>query len=179
MKKLDFALIPFDFKTAPAIEITGTISRQDNRLNIEYLFTGDLTTIIIPLPEQTAQTRQYDLWEHTCLEFFLAPQDTTAYWEFNLSLAGNWNVFHLQDYRQDLAEEMIITSLPFKVLQLNDSMQLNLELGLNPIISATQNLEVGIASVVEDQDQQLSYWGLQHLASEPDFHQRNTWVLRL
>ncbi|BAZ43852.1 hypothetical protein NIES4102_08540 [Chondrocystis sp. NIES-4102] len=179
MKKLDFALIPFDSKTAPTIEITGTISRQDHQLNIEYLFTGDLATIIIPPPAKTAPTRQYDLWEHTCLEFFLGLEDTTAYWEFNLSPAGNWNVFHLKDYRQDLAEEMVITSLPFTVLQSTDSMQLNLELDLNPIISATQNLEVGITSVVENQDQQLSYWGLQHPASEPDFHQRDTWMIRL
>ncbi|MGL6339924.1 MAG: DOMON-like domain-containing protein [Waterburya sp.] len=178
MKKFNFTLIPFSINTAPALTITGTISRQHNQLNLQYLLTGNLDNIIIPQLVSTP-TRQYDLWEHTCLEFFLGLKDSTSYWEFNLSPTGDWNVFTFPNYRQDIAEEIAFTSLPFTVLQQTDNLQLNLKVDLNKIISSEQNLEVGITSVIESQDQQLSYWALKHSTLTADFHHRDSWIINL
>jgi hypothetical protein len=178
MKKSNFTLIPFSINTAPALKITGIISRQYNLLNLQYLLRSNLETIIIP-QAVTTTTRQYDLWEHTCLEFFLGLPDSTAYWEFNLSPAGDWNVFHFPNYRQNIAEEKAFTSLPFTVLQQANYLQLNLEVDLNKIIASEQNLEIGITSVIESQDQQLSYWALRHPASTADFHNRDSWIIKL
>lgn len=178
MKKSDFTLIPFNINTAPALTITGTISRQHNQLNLQYLLAGNLDNIIIPQSVSTP-TRQYDLWEHTCLEFFLGLKDSTSYWEFNLSPTGDWNVFKFPDYRQDIAEEIAFTSLPFTVLQQANYLELNLKLNLNKIIFSEQNLLFGITSVIESQDQQLSYWALKHPASTADFHHRDSWIINL
>lgn len=178
MKKSDFSLIPFALNTSPSIQITGTISRWHNKLNIQYLLLGNLSAIIIP-QSVASPTRKYDLWEHTCFEFFLGLKDTTKYWEFNLASSGNWNVFYFLNYRQAIAEEIAFTSLPFTVLQQNDSWQLNLEVDLNTIISTEQDLDVGITTVLENQNHQLSYWALNHPTREADFHDRNSFIISL
>jgi hypothetical protein len=106
-------------------------------------------------------------------------QDSTQYWEFNLSPAGHWNIYRFLDYRQDLVEEIAFDSLPFQVLQGNDNLQLKLQVNLNKIITPEQSLEVGITTVIEDRASQLSYWALTHSAKEADFHLRNSYLLKL
>jgi hypothetical protein len=175
--KSSFCLIPFTPDTAPAVQITGNIERRHNQLNIEYTLAGR-SQILIPETFNTP-TRQFNLWEHTCCEFFLGLQDSTQYWEFNLSPAGHWNIYRFLDYRQDLVEEIAFNSLPFQVLPGNDVLQLKLQVNLNKIITPEQSLEVGIATVIEDRKSQLSYWALTHPAEEADFHLRNNYLLKL
>jgi hypothetical protein len=175
--KSSFSLISFTPDTAPAVEITGNIERRHNQLNIEYRLVGQ-TAIAIPKIAKTP-TRQVDLWEHTCCEFFLGLQDSTQYWEFNLSPAGHWNIYRFLDYRQNLVEETAFDSLPFQILPGNDFLELNLKVDLTPIIAPEQGLEVGIATVIEDRSSQISYWALTHLGKEADFHQRNSYLLKL
>jgi hypothetical protein len=175
--KSRFSLIPFTPDTASAIQITGNIERRHNQLNIEYTLAGR-SLILIPETSNTP-TRQFNLWSHTCCEFFLGLQDSTQYWEFNLSPAGHWNIYHFLNYRQDLVEEIAFDSLPFQVLQGNDTLQLKLQVNLNKIIAPEQSLQVGITTVIEDQERQLSYWALTHSAKEADFHLRNSYLLKL
>ncbi len=176
--KSSFNLVPFSLNTAPAVNISGVIERQNNQLKIEYKLTGNLSQLIIAEHTNTP-TRQYNLWEHTCFEFFLGIKDLTKYWEFNLSPAGDWNIFYFANYRQNIAEEMAFDSLPFQIKQQSDILQLNLEFNLDRIISPQQNLEIGITTVVEDQEQTLSYWALSHPTKEADFHHRDTFIINL
>lgn len=175
--KSSFSLIPFTPDTAPAVQITGNIERRHNQLNIEYRLAGR-SLVLIPETSNTP-TRQFNLWQHTCCEFFLGLQDSTQYWEFNLSPAGHWNIYHFLDYRQNLVEETAFDSLPFQVLLGNDFLQLNLKVDLTPIIASEQSVAVGIATVIEDRESQISYWALTHLGKEADFHQRNSYLLKL
>ena len=180
----NFSLIPFDSDLALAIAIDGKIERdrqaypKGNRdlLRIEYKLKGVSQVVITK--QSDPPTRQYDLWEHTCFEFFLALKDSTIYWEFNLSPAKHWNVFRFLNYRQDIAEEMSFGTLPFEVLLQDDSLLLNLEVELDKIISSESELEVGITTVVKD-EQQLSYWALTHPAKEPDFHHPDSFIIKL
>ncbi len=175
--KSTFYLSPFARNTAPTVKISGNIERQNNQLKILYRLEKS-SPIIIP-QIVNSPTRQDNLWEHTCCEFFIGLKNSTKYWEFNLSPAGNWNVFRFPNYRQYLAEEMAFDSLPFNVLQQADWLQLQLEVNLNKIISPEQSLEVGVTTVIEDQDRQLSYWALSHPASEANFHHRDSWMIDL
>ena len=178
MNQSNFSLIPFDASTAPKIDITGKIARQNNQLDLQYQLIGNLSEIIVPSSDRVA-TRQYDLWEHTCFEFFLRLQDTTQYWEFNLSPVGDWNVFGFYDYRQDLTEEKAIQTLPFTVSQTATSLQLNLNLNLDCIIGKERDLDVAITTVVENKAKQLSYWALTHPATAADFHHQDSFVISL
>jgi hypothetical protein len=175
--KYKFSLIPFTPDTAPAVQITGNIERRHNQLNIEYRLAGR-SLILIPETFNTP-TRQFNLWQHTCCEFFLGLQDSTQYWEFNLSPAGHWNIYHFLDYRQNLVEETAFDSLPFQVLPGNNILELKLKVDLTQIIAPEQSLEVGIATVIKDRESQISYWALTHLGKEADFHQRNSYLLKL
>lgn len=173
----NFSLVPFAFNNAPKIAIAGQIQRQQNQLEITYQVSGG-SLAIVPEPAVTP-TRQYELWEHTCCELFLKPQNGTQYWEFNLSPARHWNVFRFPDYRQDIAEEMAFDSLPFAVERDEDVLQVYLKVDLNKIIAPEQNLKIGVTTVVEDRDKRLSYWALTHPASQPDFHHRDSFTINL
>lgn len=176
MKRSNFALIPFSANTAPNINITGNISRHHNQLNLKYLVSNSAATVI-PISKANP-TRQYDLWEHTCFEFFLGLKDTDKYWEFNLSPSGDWNVFRFLKYRHNIAEETVFNSLPFNLQQIN-TLKLDLEVNLNQIIDPKQDLEIGITAIIENQDAQLSYWALNHPASQADFHNRASFAIDL
>ena len=115
MNNRNFSLQPFSAgNPASPFAITGTISRRDTRLSISYLLTGPLQDLIIA-PPADKPARQWVLWEHTCLELFLATRNAPDYWEFNLSPAGHWNLFHLTGYRQGIQEEPAFQALPFTV----------------------------------------------------------------
>ena len=123
--KSSFNLVPFSANTAPTVNISGEIERQNNQLKIEYQLRGNLSQLIIA-KHVNSPTRQYNLWEHTCFEFFLGIKDSTNYWEFNLSPAGHWNVFYFANYRQDIAEEMLFNSLPFQIKQQSNLLKIDL-----------------------------------------------------
>ena len=44
---------------------------------------------------------------------------------------------------------------------------------------AAAQIELGVAAVLEAADGRLSYWAVRHAATRPDFHRRDTFVLRL
>ena len=171
-----FTLSPFS-QPHPDISITGTVQRQANQLAIAFTLAGNLDQVRIPTPSPTP-TRQYDLWEATCFEFFLGQPHQDAYWEFNLSPAGDWNIFHLEAYRQGLQEEAALQSLPYQV-QRTSSLTLALTLNLNPILAAHQPLEMGICAVVQSPKLALSYWALAHKGPQADFHRRDSFILKI
>ena len=173
---ISFALIPFAKDTAPAIKITGEIQRQDNQLAIEYQL-AQKSAIIVP-HKADLPLRQLDLWSHTCCEFFLGLKDDSKYWEFNLSPAGHWNVFRFLDYRQNMTQETAFDTLPFRVLQ-DNYLQVSLQIELNKIIKPEQSLEIGVTAVIEDRENQLSYWALNHPGKEADFHLRDSFAIAL
>jgi hypothetical protein len=175
MRDRNFNLNPFS-NSPLDLTITGHISRNSNQLDIGYLISGNLSAIAIPSPNPTPQ-RQHQLWENTCLEFFLTLKNTTQYWEFNLSPNGDWNIYRFTDYRQGMREETAFTSLPFDLKTNSQTLQLNLTLNLEPIISTTANLTIGVTAVIKTQDNNLSYWALTHPGAKPDFHQRDSFVI--
>jgi hypothetical protein len=178
MNQLQFNLIPFNSNHTPPIQITGSISHQNNKLNIKYLLAGDLSTIIIAKLNNTP-VRQDELWEHTCFEFFLKPKNTNIYWEFNLSPSGNWNVFRFQNYRANLTPEMAFSYLPFTVSQQQETLSVESNLDLNKLAIQQPDLDIAITTVIERHDQQLSYWALKHPITKPDFHHQDGFTISL
>ncbi len=179
IEKNNFNLISFNSDNVPPIKINGNISKIDNQLNIKYLLTGDLSTIIIPQSNKTP-LRQYDLWEHTCFELFLKLKGTTRYWEFNLAPSGNWNVFYFLDYRLNIIEEQAFESFPFKVaFQSPESLIAEANIDLSKLDITNKDLDIAITTVLENKDGQLSYWALTHPAIEADFHHPNSFIVSL
>ncbi len=174
----NFSLIPFASDALPQIEIVGNIDRADNILSIEYQLLGDLDSVAIASPA-VAPSRKFALWEATCFEFFIGVLGDRNYWEFNLSPSGDWNVFHLDDYRQGLRDETAFTTLPFDVDRSANSLTLKLEFALSQIISIDRQIEVSITTVIRSNQDEISYWALTHIGEEADFHLRDSFVIKL
>ncbi len=175
----EFILKPFPIiDYLPAIELLGTIDRQASRLAIEYRLSGDLNNIEIPHPAALS-TRKDRLWESTCFEFFLGIPGDRDYWEFNLAPSGDWNIFHLDDYRQDLREELAFTSLPFKIDRQPNLLSLILEFDLSKIIAADRSIEISVTTVIKSHEDEISYWALTHCGMKADFHLRDSFIIRI
>lgn len=182
----NFSLIPFpDNLPHPDIEITGQIERLDQQLSITFQLTGKIEQVAIALPD-AHPSRQNELWQTTCFEFFLGLKGSPKYWEFNFSPVGHWNIYRFDDYRQGMTEELAFEYLPFLVKVQPDSLTLSFSLDLETIISSTQDLEVGITTVIQSninnlisEEDSITYWALSHVAQEADFHQRKSFILNL
>ncbi|NET58339.1 MAG: DOMON-like domain-containing protein [Symploca sp. SIO2E6] len=177
MNQQNFSLQPFaSSSTLTNCKIIGHLTRYHHTLAISYELHYPLTELIIP-HSATEPTRKDGLWQETCFEFFFGVKDSPQYWEFNLSPAGDWNVYRFAAYRQGMEEEEVFTSLPFTVEKQSNLLQLSLEVDLAQLISANQVLEVAISTVVKSQAGEVSYWGLVHPTSQPDFHHRDSFIL--
>jgi hypothetical protein len=174
-----FTLQPFP-GTRPRfpLGITGSISRQGRTLSLRYELRGSLAAMALPGPAERPLRRQ-GLWEETCLEFFLAPADSPHYWEFNLSPAGDWNVYAFESYRQGMQEELAVAELPCTVARVSASVVLSLKVNLAGLLPAGENLEAAISAVVKGRDGGITYWALAHPGPQPDFHRRGAFLIKL
>jgi hypothetical protein len=172
-----FSLSPFpDDRNFPNIEICGTVSRQDNIFKIDYQLKGNLETIFIS-PSSHNPARRNELWQTTCLEFFLGIVEKECYWEFNLSPSGDWNIYRFDSYRRGMREEITFDRLPFTTQIQPNLYQLQLSVDLNKIIAPDILLDMAITAVIETKEGKISYWALSHRSSEADFHQRKSFDL--
>ncbi|MDZ8086349.1 MAG: DOMON-like domain-containing protein [Nostoc sp. DedQUE12b] len=179
MSKQTFSLQSFpSTESFPDFKITGNISRNANQLVISYNLEGDLKEIAIS-PPSNAPSRKHELWEDTCLEFFLGIKDSQRYWEFNLSPAGHWNVYRFDDYRQGMQEETAFEKLPFSIQNQTDALVLALDVDLDKIVSVNQAIEIGITTVIKHRDGEVTYWALTHRGAEADFHLRDSFIVEL
>jgi hypothetical protein len=174
-----FSLGPFpSAEPLPAATLTGMIARAGDSLSLRYELQGAFENISLP-PPVNRPARRRGLWEGTCFELFLGLKDSPAYWEFNLSPAGDWNVYRFDDYREGMQEEAGLVSLPFSIRRGPGALQLALEVDLSRIIPPGQAVEAGISAVIRLRDGRRTYWALAHCAQKPDFHRRNSFILTL
>lgn len=181
-----FRLVPFDPAAAPAgVQLEGDLQRTDGRLQLRYHLADPSGAIRIP-PATPVPARRDGLWNRTCLELFLAVPGAAAYWEFNLSPSGDWNVYRLSGYRQGLAPEPAVVALPFAVARRGDGLELELTVQLAPLVATDQPLQVAVTAVLEQHapasgggEGPLSFWALGHPGPKADFHGRAGFLLRI
>lgn len=179
MSEQSFALLPFPAANLPWVNLTGTISFQDNLLSLHYLLAGEVEQILLPRVSPNP-SRKDGLWKTTCFEFFLALRDQPDYWEFNMSPSGDWNVYYLETYRRiGFQEETTFSEIPFGFQEKASGYVLDVTLDLTPILRSNRELQVAITAVLETRDGDESYWALNHPAAQPDFHLRDGFILRL
>ena len=174
-----FELVPLLDSKIPDIKITGSMAREENVLTVKFFLSGKIDEILLPdLNPQPG--RKYALWLATCFEFFLAFPGQPHYWEFNLSPSGDWNVFRMDSYRQiGFREEELIQSPRLEIRNDTDCFQLEVVTDLTPILEQEELLQAGIAAVIKSHDGYETYWALTHLNSQPDFHLRESFLLKI
>ncbi len=156
-----------------AIE-AGAMVTTNGALALSYRLVGDLGEIRIPPPVSPAAAD--DLWQHTCLEAFIAAEDDMGYREFNFSPAGLWANYRFTACRQrDFA---FIPPVAPRVAFQHCTDGFRLDAVLDPeLLPASGNLNIGLTAVIESADGSKSYWALAHCAAQPDFHLRQSFSL--
>ncbi len=179
MTSREFILHPFPGSLCrPALLVGGHVTRQGSRLNLTYTLSGQLQDVIIQAPAQLP-TRRWLLWESTCMEFFLKTSEDNGYWEANLSPSGDWNFFRLSGYRQGIAEEAAITHLPLISHRQPGRFSLQADLELAGLLPAHEPWHLALSAVLEHPDGRFTFWALSHPASQPDFHNPDSFILTL
>ena len=175
MKKNVFSLQPFQ-PTKTDLQITGEISRENNILTFRFVLKGDLEKIEIPKIADIP-IRKNELWQTTCFELFVGIENSTRYWEFNISPSGDWNVYRFDNYRQGMQEESKIKSLPCYIYSESRNLLLGTDrFDLRNLTSEDENFHISITTVIKEKDGDISYWALKHCGKEADFHLRDSFV---
>jgi len=174
-----FSMKPFPSASPlPVTKITGEIERSSGTLAVRYELLGLLSDIAIPA-QADIPVRKKALWEETCFEFFIAVEDRTKYWEFNLSPSGHWNAYSFKSYRQGMQEEPAFTSLPLRIGIHPEILRLSLNIDLGRILPSDHSLKVAVSAVIKFKNGEISYWALTHPGPRPDFHHRDSFILKL
>jgi hypothetical protein len=175
------ALLPHPRSQAGAVrELAVTVTRASrDRLALNYRLIGDLGALRLPAP--ALPLRADGLWRHSCFEAFVRHGSSGEYCEFNFSPSGAWAAYQFSGYRQGMAP-LLKGAPPHIVQQLaGETFELEVMLDLSGLVrnSTDNRLCLGLAAVIEDDAQVLSYWALKHPAEKPDFHHADSFVVAL
>ena len=166
-------MIPFkpcDLLTHLDCSMSRIRSQEKEGFRLEYCLSGQVSAIRYPAPA-TSPGRKWNLWEHTCLEFFIAEAGNCSYYEVNLSPSGDWNSFVFSDTRKDMREA---TDLEVECLVTRadkDSMVLTADL-LFACNCPQGSLDINMSAVIESGEGRLHYLAISHPDHRPDFHNR-------
>lgn len=122
-----------------------------------------------------------ELWKHTCFEVFLGVPGESQYREYNFSPSGQWAVYAFRAWRERVADFVPAASPELRVEPTQDGLLLEayVPAALLPVVPPGTDLQVNLAAVIERKDGRHEYWALRHVAAQPDFHARETFVLAL
>jgi len=177
MKKL----IPFEeTPQTKKIQLQASIETLKNSWwRAEFHLQGDLHKLQWPPASLVAPERRDLLWQNTCFEVFLSSGKSAQdpYFEINAAPQGDWNIYSLQAYRQNLTvfQQGQIT-VQSEMSPSKD--QARVSVTLNASFSSAPHF-VGLTAVLQFQDGSLSYWALHHPHSEADFHDKRGFIVSL
>jgi hypothetical protein len=178
-----FEIIPFqDNNLIESIRGEFEICKQ--QIEINFQLDGRINKVCWPEKDELPG-RQFGLWEHTCLEFFIGPATSSDYWEFNLSPNGNWNCFSFSDLRTDMqeSEALVLSSVACEVEE--NTATCTALVHCNGLVQkmVLSGIRIGISAVIEHTSG-FFYYALAHCSNgeeerRPDFHARENHLLLL
>jgi hypothetical protein len=188
-----FEIIPFQDNNL--IEsIRGEFEIRERQIVINFQLDGKISEVYWPEKDESSG-RQFGLWEHTCLEFFIGPENSSHYWEFNLSPSGNWNCFSFSDLRTDMqeSEALVLSSVAGEVEENTATCTALIHCDDLVREMVLSGIRIGISAVIEHTSG-FFYYALAHCsngqssngqssngqkARKPDFHARENHLLLL
>lgn len=146
--------------------------QQAGYLSLTYTLSANLEKLFIP--EKKRSIAQDNLWQHTCFELFVKVQGESAYREFNFSPSTEWAAYGFSDYRQQ-QDWLAINSPSITSVIFGDQLKLSVQIALEDLAINPENkpLQLALTAVIEENNNNKSYWALEHPADQPDFHHKN------
>ncbi len=135
-------------------------------LAVRWRIVGDIAALHVP----EAALDPDRLWEHTCVELFVASAADDAYVEWNFSPTGQVAMFAFSSYRTRAPAPDILAT-PIGV----DARAR--ELRIDARVPIRDGAVSSPTAVIEDAAGTLSYWAVHHPAEKPDFHHRAGFVV--
>jgi hypothetical protein len=176
------ALTPHPATPADAWRVSASAERAGDDLRLRFVLDGALDRI--RLPPLGALRRGDRLWEHTCMEAFVAAHiapTSSAYVELNFSPSREWAAYAFTAYRDGGPLAATRVEPQVVVRRDRDTLALDVLVALGDLSCSYPDavLRVGLSTVVEATDGRLSYWALHHPSAQPDFHHADGFTLRL
>lgn len=170
MTPIEFELKPYPGSDYPSgVRVFGKVKRIGALLHLDWRIE-DPSNIVLIAPPSASPERRRELWEETCFEFFLTSMEHPGYWEFNLSPAGHWNVFHFDGYRAGMKDEVAFDTLPFSVRNHRGICEASVAIDTTRLGIANDSWRLAISTVVAESRGRVTYWALSHPGAQPDFH---------
>jgi hypothetical protein len=174
------ALTPHPSTPADAWQVSARAERTgDGGLDLRWVVRGAIAGVRVP---PRGPLRRADrLWEHTCMEAFVAAERGSAYVELNVSPARAWAAYAFSAYRERAPGGAMEPTPHVQVRREADTLAVDARVALAELSSTYPDavLRVGLSVVVEATDGRLSYWALRHPSARPDFHHADGFALRL
>lgn len=173
-------LTPHSKSQANAIQtITVELERTGpKRLGLRYRLDGDISRLFVP--DMDAPIRTDELWKRTCCEVFLRAETGERYYEYNLAPSTRWAAYRFNGYREEMAEAEVAT--PVISTEVEDGrlvLSADLDMDQLPHLPDDGPWRLALSVVIEDLDGNIGWWALTHPSPEPDFHNRQSFVLTL
>ena len=169
-----------DFPCTAISTIAAQVTRgQTGNLLLHYFVSGDPRRLVPSPWTESTQQRADGLWQHTCFEAFVRPQDSEAYLEFNFSPNFDWQTYRLDGYRRGRRPADDIAKPPVEGRLMGERYELRMQLPLAGVLPNDVPWQLGLAAVIEQDDGQISYWALAHAPGKPDFHHASAFALQL
>ncbi len=174
------ALVPHPATPTDVLHVSARAERgADGALCFRWELRGAVGGVCVPPLGPVGRGDR--LWEHTCVEAFVAAEDAPGYVELNVSPARAWALYAFDAYRAG-ARPAAPALVPAIVVRRDaDALAIEARVALVELsaVYAMAALRVGLAVVVEAVDGRRSYWALRHPSAQPDFHHPDGCTLRL
>ena len=134
-------------------------------LRVRWRIEGAQALVVPPF---AGKGRADELWQTTCFELFLKPEQGTAYIELNLSPSERWNAYDFAAYRWDMSERPFPREPECTLRQGSTFAIFDAAIPLAGLPQAAAAM--ALCAVIEEQGGVKSYWALAHPEGQPDFH---------
>jgi hypothetical protein len=189
-------LTPFD-SFSENLNVQAEIQRTGDLLLVRYLALGrGAQTLRLPnvVPPQSGQpdrpsrpSRKDELWKTTCFELFFSIPGQTDYFELNFSPSGEWNAYHFDSYRDGMKTEMRIQVTQIRHGLKDGLFELQTSVDLSSLLtelraqlgSPNLTLDASLSAVIQNQKGSTSFWALRHVGNQPNFHLRDSFILKI
>jgi hypothetical protein len=152
------------------------VRAPDGMLTLTYSVEGDLSRMRVP-PLRPA-SRADGLWQHTCLDAFVAPGPGPGYLELNFSPSGEWASYAFSAYRAGMVVADDIEPPVIAVTRGDNGLTVDATVCLRRLRGGVA-ARIALAAVVEESSGRLSYWALEHPPGNPDFHHSRGFALQI
>lgn len=171
------ALIPHvDFPPPSGVSLSaGWTMDKQRRLYIAYQIDDPERVIRWP---DGGSGRTDGLWQHSCLEAFIASPAKPAYAEFNLARSGAWAAYAFDGYRAGM-RDLTLDQAPQIVTDATGVSTVTLDLARIDMHIGPAPWRLAITAVIEARDGSRSYWSLAHPQGKPDFHHADCFAAQL